>query len=1039
MLRRNPLAAFMLAVALVASNVVAVTAQNKAPRPSRKAGGSSPASAARMSGGDGVLPPIKFTEFRLANGLRVILHEDHSTPIVGVNLWYHVGSKNEVPGKTGFAHLFEHMMFQGSKNYDDDYFKPIQEAGGSLNGSTNPDRTNYWEVVPSNFLELALFLEADRLGGLLDVLNEAKLANQREVVKNEKRQNYDNRPYGLVGAKINETLYPKTHPYHWLTIGSLEDLSAASLEDVKNFFRRYYTPNNAVLTIAGDFTPAEARRLVEKYFGRIPRGPEATPVPAQPATIGELKRINMEDRVALPRVYQVWAVPPQYTPDEAALDALATILAGGKSSRLYKTLVYERQIAQDVSAFNNGAEIAGQFQVVATAKPGKTLAEIEGAINEELERIKQTPPAAEELERAYNAREASFIYSLQTVGGFGGKNDQLNQYATFLNRPDYFNEDLARYRRVTAQDITRVANQYLTDNRLIVNVTPRGRERSTGEPVPESPAKAVPSPTPQTAGTTGENTQTATAGVQSSAPRPAGVEERVKAATAATIPAGAAPPVAAAPAGGEPASNPATAQKRDPQQAASTALLPKPGPEPRLVLPKVERHRLSNGLEVRLVRHSELPVVNMNLVIKSGAASDPENLPGAASLTADMLDEGTKTRSAIDISNALASIGARLSVSTGWDSTTADLLTLTRHLDRALDVYADVLLNPAFPEADFKRLRNSRLAALQQQRDNADAIAGVVYSSILYGNMHPYGRPLSGNEASLGALAEADVRRFYETHYRPNNAALIVAGDVTAATLLPKLERAFAAWKPGRVPAANISAQPPARERAGIYLVDKPGAAQSVIQIGQVGVARSSPDYFPLVVLNSMLGGQFVSRINLNLRENKGYTYGARSSFDYRLGAGPFTASGGVFTNVTKESIGEFLKELRGIRGEIPVTASELEYAKQGILRGFPRGFETPDQIAGRLSSLALYNLPDDYFNTYNARVRAVTLADITRVANRYLTPERMAILVVGDRKAVEPGLRSLGIGDSITLLDAEGRPVVAGAGGDGSGAGANK
>jgi zinc protease len=1032
MLRRNRCAALLLAVALVASNV-AVSAQNKASQSSQQQSGA-PASAGQLNSGS-PLPPIRFTEFRLANGLRVILHEDHSTPIVGVNLWYHVGSKNEVPGKTGFAHLFEHMMFQGSKNYDDDYFKPIQEAGGNLNGSTNPDRTNYWEVVPSNFLELALFMEADRLGGLLDVLNEAKLANQREVVKNEKRQNYDNRPYGLVGAKINETLYPKTHPYHWLTIGSLDDLSAASLEDVKNFFRRYYTPNNATLTIAGDFKSAEARRLVEKYFGQIPRGPEVTPVPVQMATVSELKRINMEDRVALPRVYMVWPAPPQYTPDEAALDALATILASGKSSRLYKTLVYERQIAQDVSGFNNGAEIAGQFQIVATAKPGRTLAELEGAINEELERIKQTPPTAEEIERAYNAREASFIYSLQTVGGFGGKNDQLNQYATFLNRPDYFDEDLARYRRVTAQDIMRAANRYLTDNRLIVNVTPRARGRSTGEPVPESPAKAIALPSQQTAGApqagaTGETAQTATAAVQSSGARPAGVEERIKAAAAATTPAGAAPPTSAAPARGEPAT-PASA-KRDPQQAtASAAALPKPGSEPRLVLPKVERHRLSNGLEVLLVHHSELPVVNMNLIIKSGAASDPENLPGAASLTADMLDEGTKTRNALDISNALAGIGARLSVGAGWDSTNADLLTLTRHLDRALEVYADVILNPAFPEIDLKRLRNSRLAALQQQRDNADAIAGVVYSSILYGNKHPYGRPLSGNEASLGALAGADVRRFYDTYYRPNNAALIVAGDVTAATLLPKLERAFATWKPGNVPAANVSMRPPERERAGIYLVDKPGAAQSVIQIGQVGVARSSPDYFPLLVLNSMLGGQFVSRINLNLRENKGYTYGARTNFDYRLGAGPFAASGGVFTNVTKEAIGEFLKELRGIRGEIPVTASELEYAKQGILRGFPRGFETPDQIAGRLGSIALYNLPADYFSTYSARVRAVTLADITRVANRYLTPERMAILVVGDRKAVEPGLRSLGIGDSITLLDAEGRPV-AGAAGDG-------
>ncbi|MDQ1591494.1 MAG: zinc protease [Pyrinomonadaceae bacterium] len=1023
MLRRNRFAAFVLAAALVASS--GASAQNKVAQTQKTAAASTGAGQS-----NGVLPPIKFTEFRLANGLRVILHEDHSTPIVGVNLWYHVGSKNEVPGKTGFAHLFEHMMFQGSKNYDDDYFKPIQEAGGNLNGSTNPDRTNYWEVVPSNFLELALFMEADRLGGLPDVLNEAKLANQREVVKNEKRQNYDNRPYGLVGAKINETLYPKNHPYHWLTIGSLDDLSAASLEDVKGFFRRYYTPNNATLTLAGDFNPAEARRLVEKYFGPVPRGPEATPVPMQMATIGELKRINLEDRVALPRVYTVWPVPPQYTPDEAALDALATILAGGKSSRLYKTLVYERQIAQDVSAFNNAAEIAGQFQIVATAKPGKTLAELEGAIGEELERIKQMPPTPEEIERAYNAREASFIYSLQNVGGFGGKNDQLSQYATFLNRPDYFNEDLARYRRVTAEDVKRVANQYLTDKRLIVNVTPRARGRSAGEPVAESPAKAAAAAAQTPApGTTTAAGATTAATAQAPADKPTGATERSKTESAATAPAGAAPPASTAPAKGEPA-KPANA-KRDPQQAAaSAAVLPKPGPEPRLVLPKVERHRLSNGLEVFLVRHSELPVVNMNLIIRSGAAADPENLPGAASLTADLLDEGTKTRNALDISNALASVGARMSVGAGWDSTNAELLTLTRHLDRALEVYADVLLNPAFPDTDLKRLRGSRLASLQQQRDNADAIAGVVYSSILYGSKHPYGRPLSGNEASLNAITDADVRRFYETYYRPNNAALIVAGDVTAATLLPKLERAFAAWKPAQVPAADVSATPPARERAGIYLVDKPGAAQSVIQIGQVGVARSTPDYFPLLVLNSMLGGQFVSRINLNLREDKGYTYGARSNFDYRRGAGPFAASGGVFTNVTKESVSEFLKELRGIRGEIPVTERELEYAKQGILRGFPRGFETPDQIAGRLGTVVLYNLPDDYFNSYSARVRAVTLADITRVANRYLDPSRMAILVVGDRKAVEPGLRSLGIGEGITYLDAEGRPVASGEGG---------
>jgi zinc protease len=348
-----------------------------------------PRAAANGAATTNGLPSINFTEFSLPNGLRVILHEDHSTPIVGVNLWYHVGSKNETIGKTGYAHLFEHMMFQGSKNYDDDYFTPIQEAGGTLNGSTNSDRTNYWEVVPSNFLEAALFMEADRMGGLLDVLNEAKLSNQRDVVKNEKRQNYDNRPYGLVGAKINETLYPADHPYHWLTIGSLDDLSKASIADISDFFRRFYTPNNAVLCIAGDFNPPQAKQWVEKYFGSIPRGPKVATLSPRPAVLTEMKRIEMEDRVSLPRLYMVWPTQPHFAPDAAATDTLATILGGGRTSRLYKSLVYDRQLAQDSASFNNTQELAGTFQITGTPKPGHTVAELETAINEEIEKLKQ--------------------------------------------------------------------------------------------------------------------------------------------------------------------------------------------------------------------------------------------------------------------------------------------------------------------------------------------------------------------------------------------------------------------------------------------------------------------------------------------------------------------------------------------------------------------------------------------------------------------------------------------------------------------------
>ncbi len=1007
-MRNYRLLALALVVAMLASPVV-LAQKNKPPTSS---------AAAAMASADNPLPPIKFTEFKLANGLRVLLHEDHSTPIVGVNLWYHVGSKNETPGKTGYAHLFEHMMFQGAKNYDNDYFKPLQEAGGTLNGSTNTDRTNYWEVVPANFLELALFMEADRMGGLLDVLNEAKLANQRDVVKNEKRQNYDNRPYGLVGAKINETLYPKDHPYHWLTIGSLDDLTKASRADISDFFRRYYTPNNASLAIAGDLNPQQARQWVEKYFGPIARGPELPPLnPPQPV-VKELKRIEMEDRVALPRVYLVWPSQPQFTGDEAATDTLANILAGGKSSRLYKTLVYERQIAQDVSAFNNTGELAGTFQIVATAKPGKTLGELEGAINEEIERIKQEGAKPEELERAYNAREAAFVYGLQTVGGFGGKNDQLNQYNTFLSRPDYFQQDLARYRAVTAKDVQRMAQQYLIDARLIVNVMPRGKGRtSANEPVPEGPAKAAAAQAPQTVDITQIIPK------PSGGDRPAGAQTVTRTEARTATSAGAAPPQTTAPGGPAKRSTEAT--------ETSQANLPKPQPDPTLHLPTSQRRKLSNGLEVLIVEHHELPVVNMNLVIKSGAATDPVAAAGLASITADMLDEGTKTRSALGISDALTSIGARVSTGAGWDASSADLITLTRQLDRALDIYADVITNPAFSDTEFKRVRGRRLALLQQQRDDANAIANVVYASLLYGREHPYGHPAIGNEASLTALSEQDARRFYETYYRPNNAALIVAGDVRPATLMPQLERAFAGWKRADVPAAaNVNAAPSARDHAMIYLVDKPGAAQSVIQIGQVGVARATPDYFPLLVLNTMLGGAFVSRINLNLREDKGYTYGARSSFDYRRGPGPFTASAPVFTNVTKESVTELLKELRGIRGERPVDEAELTYARQSLVRGFGRGFETPEQIAGRLSDLVLYGLPDDYFNHYTAHVRAVTLADITRVANRYLDPGHMAILIVGDRKVVEPGLRSLeNVGATVTLLDPEGRPANGGSG----------
>ncbi len=902
------------------------------------------------------LPPIKYQEVTLKNGLRVIMHEDHSTPIVAVNVWYHVGSKNEVVGRTGFAHLFEHMMFQGSKNYDAGYFKPLQEAGANINGSTSSDRTNYFEVVPSNFLELALFMEADRMGGLLEAMTQEKLDNQRDVVKNERRQRYDNQPYGTAFEKIFAQMFPAGHPYNWTTIGSLEDLSNASMDDVKGFFRQYYVPNNASLVIAGDFNPKQARALAEKYFGKIPRGAAITrPNPAMPKLNGVVRK-NFEDAVQLPRLYMVWHTSPQYSTDEASLDILGSILTAGRGSRLQSNLVYGKQISQDVGAFNYALEAGGMMIVQSTAKPGKSLDEIESEIGAEIERIKKTPPTAAEMTRALNSIESQSIFSLENVLG---KADQMNNYATFVGKPDYFQSDLERYRRVTPADVQRVANKYLNADRFVMNFVPRALPGNTGM------------------ANTGAN-------------RPSSVSDK---------------------------------KKDDSKITSQEAKLPRPGPIPRFTLPAIQKQRLTNGLEVWAVRQPELPIASMNLVLKSGGTLDPSEKSGLASMTAALLDDGTKTRSAVEIANQLQSIGASLGTGSSWDSANVSMQTLTKNLDQALNIFADVVMNPTFPGEELEKYRGRLLTSFQQRKDLPNAISDLVYNKVLYGKTHPYSKQLSGDVISVKGINRGDMVDFYQANYRPNNAVLIVVGDIDAKVLVPKLEQAFGNWKKGDVKMFDIP-EAMMMEKAGIYIVDKPGAAQSVVSIGQVGVPRNSPDYIPLQVMNTLLGGGFTSRINMNLREEKGYTYGARSGFAFRRGAGPFSASADVQTAVTKESVAEFMRELRGIRGEIPVTPRELEYNKQSLIRRFPSGFETTGQISSQLANLVVYGLPDTYFNDYIQKVNAVTVADVNRVANKYLSPDKMAIVVVGDRKTIEPGLKELGL--PVAILDTEGNPVAA-------------
>lgn len=898
------------------------------------------------------LPPINVTEYKLKNGLRVILHSDRSTPIVTVGTWYHVGSKNEVVGRTGFAHLFEHMMFQGSKNYDSDYFTPLQEAGGSINGTTNQDRTWYFETVPSNFLELALFMEADRLGNLLPAMTQEKLDNQRDVVKNERRQRVDNQPYGASFEKIGEIMFPKGHPYNWTTIGSLEDLQAASLEDVKSFFRQYYTAQNTILVLSGDFDEKQARTWIEKYFGGIEKGGDITrPNPAQPKLEKEI-RVDVDDTLApLPRRYMVWHSVRQYAPDEPALDILSNILSSGRGSRLQSNLIYGKEMAQQVGAFNGSNEIAGTFQVVATARPGKSLDDIEKEINAEIEKIKTQPPTEDEIARAKNSIESQTIFGLQTVLGKAG---QLTNYAGYVGKANYFQADLDRYAKVTAADVQRVANTYLTANRLVMTYNPKRAEGSTGNRAANQPTSVK-------------------------------------------------------------------SEKKDQAKIdAQAALLPKPGPNPKLSLPPIEKTKLSNGMEVWMVEQKELPIVALNLVIKTGSANEPDGKTGVANMMTSLMDDGTKNRSAVEIATQLQSIGASVNVGGGWDSTNVSLQTLTKNFDKALDIYSDVILNPTFPATEVESLRGRSLIGLRQQKANPNAIANVAFNKVLYGD-HPYGR--DNSEATLRAITRDDLVSYYQSTFQPNNAVMIVVGNFDKAAIKGSLEKAFGSWKTSGAVAARSLPQPRSLDKTGIYIIDRPNSAQSVVSVGQVGIDRMNPDYIPVTIMNSILGGAITSRISMNLREDKGYTYGANSGFTFRRGAGPFRAGGDMQTQVTKESVWELMKELKGIRGEVPVTQRELDYNKQSVIRRFPAAFETVGAISGQLSNLVVYGLPDSYFNDYISKVNAVTLDDINRVAQKYLDPSKMAIVIVGDRKVIEPGLKELGY--PITILDTDGNAVA--------------
>jgi zinc protease len=932
MIQRIALAAVLLFL------VCALAVAGQASTPRKAAPKSKPAQQRNAP----AAPTVAFEKFVLGNGLQVILHVDRKLPIVHVNEWFHVGSKNEKPGRTGFAHLFEHEMFEGSKNAPGKYFGRAERAGanlseGGVNGTTNNDRTNYFITVPSGSLEYVLWLESDRLATLGDHLTKRNLDAQRDVVKNERRQGLENQPYGRAFKLISENLFPAGHPYSWPVIGSHEDLTAASLEDVQDFFRTYYTPNNLSLVIAGDFDPGQAKKLVERYFGNISAGPPLDrPGRFIPALPGE-KIVEATDRVPQERVYMVWPSPPFYRPGDAELDLTSLILTDGLASRLQKVLVYEKQLCTDVNAFQQSMEISSFYAVIAMARPGASLAEIEKIVTAEIAKLGKQGPTAAELARAQTKWEYNFVSGVERIGGFGGKADLLNSYNTFLGDPGKFEFDQGRYKEATTEDVRKAVARWLdTNNRLILRFHPEKSGRAA-------------------------------------------------------------------------------------EAALDRSKEPSLGADAPLSAPQVLSGRLANGLEVFVVERRDLPKVAVTLVTRAGSISDPAGKEGAASLTAETMRLGTKTRKALDIETALGDLGTTLHAEAQRESARIGFDILRRNLDAGLGLLADIVLNPTFPESEVEREKKRRSDALAQESRNGNGLARRIRPMLVFGREHPYGRPVQGLPGSVRSVRREDLVAFREARWKPGGSAIIFAGDITLADAEALARKAFGGWA-GGAPEAVVIPPPSPAAPGRIYLVDRQDAAQTVVAHFLPAPRRDSPDYFALQLANGVWGGSASSRLDMNLREEKGYSYGVFSGLVLYREAGQWLASGGVQTNKTKESVAEFDKELKAIAGARPISQEEFDAQKARIVRGYAQQFEALSRVAAQIADLWTEGLPMTELQREYDETSKVTLEAARAAAGKYARPEKAALLLVGDRAKIEPGVKELNVGE-IVLLDEEGKP----------------
>jgi zinc protease len=915
------------------------------------------ADAGRVSGQaePAVVPQLTVETFTLPNGLQVALSPDPTAPRTTVSVAYHVGSKNERAGLTGFAHFFEHMMFRGTKHVPN-FDIPLQEAGGQPNAFTSEDVTVYFETVPNAYVQRVLYLEAERMAFLADALDQDKFDTEREVVKNERRQVMENVPYGLADETLSYHLFPPGHPYSWSVIGSMQDLDRATLEDLRQFFFEFYHPGNATLTLVGGFDPAEVRAWIEQYFGVLAAGPPLARVRV-PAVVPVERREVQRDAVEFPRVYWAWPTVAETHPDAPALDLLARLLADGDASRLVQSLVIHAQVAVDASARSDARELGGLFQITATAAPDQTIAQIEALLAEQVQRCQTQAPAAEELARV----QAKYRTSLLTGLASPLQRNLVIALGLAQHRdPHYYRTMFERYALVTPQEIQRVAQQYLTSQKCVLVVEPTGEGEAESPAVLGGPLADAAPPPRQT-------------------------------------------PRAVAPAG-------------------DWTVLPAASERRGFVTPAFSRHTLSNGLTVWVCPWRTLPLVSARLLVATGSADDPPGRAGLAQLTAELWRQGTAELNSTQFAEALDALGTSLDVSAMTDTTVLSFTVEARSLDPVWDLVGPLLAQPRLDDVDFRRERQLQVSQLRSGPDDVSWIADRVFPTLSFGAAHPYASPQLGYITTVEALARDQVQTFYRERFSPSNSVLILVGDVVPDQLLARLETQLAAWKRTAVQAAPAPVPQPAVGET-VFVVDKPGAVQSVLVVGRTWHDRRHDSYFATRIGNRVLGGDFLSRINQNLRERNGFTYGARSGFEYLRTLGHWTVQTSVRAEVTGAALREIFAELTAVADQRPLTEDEVRTGREAESNGFPETFETPARIAGALAQLAIYQLPDDYFDHFVDHLMSTDAAAVTQALSQLVDRATLRTLVVGDRSVIEPLLREAGF-EHITYLDVDGRPA---------------